>query len=404
MRSKKSKRNRSKRKLSSENRQENAAQQKNIGQQGNKNQQNNKEQKDKTGQQENREQKDKTGQRGYSNWILAGQAFRICFILLGMFVVFRFFLPLFLPFVIALLLAGMLYPVVRWMHRCLRLPVYLAGCLSLTAFLGALVFIVFYVGRALFGQLAAFFENFAVYQAYLTEQVSGLCRGCDRIFRLESGTAIGVLEAAMKVMMERVQTDVLPALTTRTLQFAAGSAVIIGIVLIIIVSALLMIKDMELYRKQLRRWRRYPLVDHVVIGLTGGAAAYLKTQLTLLLIMTAILTVGLALIGNPYALVFGLGIAVFDAFPLLGSGLLLIPWALVKLIAGDYFRALVLAILFLICQVIREVVEPKLLGGKLGVRPVAAMMAVYVGIQLFGIAGVVLGPLGLILLRVLLKT
>ncbi|MDE7212278.1 MAG: AI-2E family transporter, partial [Lachnospiraceae bacterium] len=65
----------------------------------------------------------------------------------------------------------------------------------------------------------------------------------------------------------------------------------------------------------------------------------------------------------------------------------------------DYTQAVVLFLMFLICQVLREVLEPKLLGGKLGIRPVTMMLAIYAGVKLFGVAGVFLGPIGLLLVR-----
>ncbi len=312
------------------------------------------------------------------------------------FLLFRFLLTLVMPFCIAALLAVLLYPAVRLLHRRLHLPVLAGGALVLTTFLSALLIGAFYLGRALINQLVAFFQNFAVYQTFLTERVGGICSGCDRIFRLEHGTVMGVVESAMTVFLERIQTDILPALTAKTLQFAAGTAAILGVVLIVLVSTLMMIKDMEYYRGMLRRLKQTPVFGTVLTNLHGGGAAYLRTQLFILALVALILSLGLFLLRNPYALVIGIAIAVFDAFPVLGSGLILVPWAAVHLFAGRYYQAVVLAILYLICQVIREVLEPRLLSGKLGIRPVSAMIAIYVGLRLFGIAGVILGPLGLI--------
>lgn len=309
---------------------------------------------------------------------------------------FRFFLPLVLPFCIAGLLALVLYPAARLLRRFLHLPLLAGGSIVLVLFLSGLFIGIFFLGRALINQLIAFFQNFSTFQTYLTEQVGGLCSGCDRIFRLEKGTVMGVLESAMNVFFERVQTDILPALTAKTLQFAAGTAAILGVVLIVLVSTLMMIKDMEHYRRAVNRLKQTPVFGAMLSNLQGGSAAYLRTQLILLSLIALILSFGLFLLRNPYALVVGVGIALFDAFPLLGSGLILVPWAAINLFSGHYYEAVVLLILFLICQIIREVLEPKLLSGKLGIRPVSAMMAIYIGAQLFGIAGVLLGPIGLI--------
>ena len=163
----------------------------------------------------------------------------------AVYLAFRFLLPLVLPFVVAGLFAMLLYPIVRFLHRRLRLPVYAAGAFVLLTFLCLLLMAVFSIGQMLLTQMVAFFQNFETYERYLTEQVDGLCIGCDRLLRLEKGTVMGVLSSAMEVLMERIQTDILPALTAKTLKFAAGTAAILGTVLIVIVSTLMVIKDME---------------------------------------------------------------------------------------------------------------------------------------------------------------
>ena len=317
----------------------------------------------------------------------------------AVYLAFRFLLPLVLPFVVAGLFAMLLYPIVRFLHRRLRLPVYAAGAFVLLTFLCLLLMAVFSIGQMLLTQMVAFFQNFETYERYLTEQVDGLCIGCDRLLRLEKGTVMGVLSSAMEVLMERIQTDILPALTAKTLKFAAGTAAILGTVLIVIVSTLMVIKDMEKYREDYKRLCESKYLNGLLGSLRGGGAAYLKTQLLLLALIAAILSAGFFILRNPYALLLGVAIAVFDAFPVLGSGLILVPWALLRLFAGSYTQAIVLLLMFFICQVLREFLEPKLLGGKLGIRPVTMMLAIYAGVKLFGVAGVFLGPIGLLFVR-----
>ena len=102
-------------------------------------------------------------------------------------------------------------------------------------------------------------------------------------------------------------------------------------------------------------------------------------------------------------MLFGVAIGLFDAFPVLGSGLILVPWAVSSFIRGKAFAGAVLLTLFGICQFMREYLEPKLLGGKMGMRPVQSLMAVYVGYELFGVSGLFLGPFGLVLIKSIWK-
>ena len=94
-----------------------------------------------------------------------------------------------------------------------------------------------------------------------------------------------------------------------------------------------------------------------------------------------------------------MGIAVFDAFPVVGSGIILIPWCLIKIIGGDWFAAAVLITIFVIATFLREVMEPRLFAKDVGLKPLPVLVSVYVGIRLFNIGGILLGPIALTILK-----
>ena len=103
--------------------------------------------------------------------------------------------------------------------------------------------------------------------------------------------------------------------------------------------------------------------------------------------------------GSDYAVILGARIAVFDAFPVVGSGVILIPWAIIKMLGGNYYAAAILITVFAIAAFLREVLEPKLFGKELGLKPLYILISVYVGAELLGLAGVLLGPVGLTILK-----
>jgi predicted PurR-regulated permease PerM len=100
----------------------------------------------------------------------------------------------------------------------------------------------------------------------------------------------------------------------------------------------------------------------------------------------------------------GIFIAILDALPIIGSGMILIPWSIIMLINGNIFAAAILITVYLLCQIIREIVEPKLIGNRIGIRPLYTLMSMYVGLKLFGIAGFILGPVGLIIIIAIIKS
>ena len=85
-----------------------------------------------------------------------------------------------------------------------------------------------------------------------------------------------------------------------------------------------------------------------------------------------------------------------------GTGTVLVPWAVVCVIRGSYLQVAILVIMYLLCVLVREGLEPKLLGNRIGIPPLYTLMAVYVGVELFGLLGVILGPFGLVMIRAVL--
>ncbi len=103
--------------------------------------------------------------------------------------------------------------------------------------------------------------------------------------------------------------------------------------------------------------------------------------------------IGLAVLKIPYAFLLALAIAIVDVLPLLGTGVILIPWALIALLTGNVPLAIGLGILYGITTAVRQILEPKLIGDGLGLHPLLSLVTMYAGLRLFGVWGMILAPL-----------
>ena len=117
-----------------------------------------------------------------------------------------------------------------------------------------------------------------------------------------------------------------------------------------------------------------------------------RSYLIIMAVTAAENVVGLWLIGVPRPVVIGLLIGVVDVFPVVGSGTVLLPWALVSLLGGDGVRAACLAALYGGVTLVRQVLEPRIVGGRVGLRPLVTVGCMYVGGKLFGGVGVFAVP------------
>jgi len=130
---------------------------------------------------------------------------------------------------------------------------------------------------------------------------------------------------------------------------------------------------------------------------------WLRAQLTLFSLTFAQLLLGFTLLGSDFALLGAFLTALVDLLPVLGTGTVLIPWALFALLADNAPRALGLVLLYLTTLLVRNIVEPRLLASLAGVPPIVSLAAMYLGFCSFGVGGMLLFPLLLLLTATLIR-
>ena len=122
---------------------------------------------------------------------------------------------------------------------------------------------------------------------------------------------------------------------------------------------------------------------------------YLRSYSLLFLITFGELCLGLLIMGIPYPVLIGLGIAVFDILPVLGTGGILLPWAAILLIMKNHGLAFGILLLYLVILVVRNMLEPRIVGKQIGLHPLATLAALFLGLKLLGLAGLIIFPVAL---------
>lgn len=130
----------------------------------------------------------------------------------------------------------------------------------------------------------------------------------------------------------------------------------------------------------------------------------LKGQLLVSVMIMGFLVVLFWLFRVPYGLLAGIGIGLMDALPVLGAGLFLAPWSLLSFIGGDSATGILMGAAYLGTVVIRQILEPRIVGRHLGLHPLVTMAAMYAGFRLFGVFGLLGGPVLMSVLRAVLKS
>ena len=132
-------------------------------------------------------------------------------------------------------------------------------------------------------------------------------------------------------------------------------------------------------------------------GVIGG---YFLAQFRIMFVVAVILAVGFLFLDVSYGLVLAVLISILDFLPVFGTGTALFPWAAVKLFTGDYGYAAGLLILYVVTQVARQLIQPKIVGDSMGLPPLMTLFLLYLGFKMKGLAGMILAvPIGLIFIN-----
>ncbi|MBQ9983762.1 MAG: AI-2E family transporter [Lachnospiraceae bacterium] len=333
----------------------------------------------------------------------------IVVITVAIYLSFRFLLPLVVPFVIASVVSLVLYPLLRKIYRNSdvwegRKKKWLLA-LSVVGFYAFVLIIFCMLFRYLFDQCESIWLNLPFYQAKLVCVVQDCCLRIDSLLRMDRGVSFGYVEAFFVDSMPAIGdnswtqsvTEWIPKVTTYSVQAAGKLFGLVFEIIVTVMATFFLIQDYEKIRGKMIQTEWGKCVCHAMGTCRETVKAYLKAQGLIMLLDGILCTLAFLLIGQPYYLVLGPLVAVADALPVLGAGLFLIPYAIFLLISGEIGKALVVGVAYVGCVVIRQTTEPKMIGSKTGLPPILTLLSMYVGFQLFGVIGFILGPAGVLI-------
>lgn len=311
----------------------------------------------------------------------------------------KFLLPCLAPFLIAFATAALSEPVVRYLTDKLNLRRPIASALCVLIILLSVVGFVLLVLTRLFDEAVGLLQELPELAAGLTDVMARVERAAQRFVTSLPPAVRDYADAALEnlgsKLLELPTTLSAAALESLGRMAERAPATALFCVTYAIGSFFISISYPEVLafigRQLPERWREKAV--NIKSELREGLGKWLRAELTLMAITFAVLTASFALMGVEYGAVIALVTAFIDALPVLGSGVVLLPWALALLLGGETGRALGLFMTYLVALLTRSCLEPKLLGDSFGVDPAAALLALYAGFKLCGVTGMVLFPI-----------
>lgn len=311
------------------------------------------------------------------------------------YLIIKYILPLVVPFLVAGIIAKLFLPFVQWMHKKTRLPesITIAIILILIFTIGGLLFYI--VGSLLIEQLLQLADHIPFYIQNIMQWFESTMNDTEHLLHLQQGTLIEQVEDIAIYARDGIVKVVMDNWIV-----CAKFFVELGIFFVIFfVATIYWIKERNIITKAKNQSLFQKEINLVLSTTSQVGCAYLKVEGSIMLITTAICVIGLWLMQNPYSILLGIGIGLLDALPFLGTGTIFIPWILLSFILGNLKRAVFLLVLYLICYFMREFMESKLLGNRIGITAIETMISIYVGLKLFGIVGLFIGPIAWILIK-----
>jgi len=318
----------------------------------------------------------------------------------------------FLPFVIAFVLSTLAEPLIRLLTRKFHIKRKIAAPVVLLFFLMVVVLLLVLIVLKLISEAKSFFAAipgfFTSVYYYLNTWLSGIT--IPEWMPPELVESLGNVASDISSIIANLSST-LTGLGKSILKGAYTTAIsfpeILLFTIITIMATFFMAIDREkissVFLKHLpRKWvaRILTLKNDMFTAIFG----YLRAALIIMLITFTELFVGLTIIGVNYSLLLAVLIALWDALPVLGAGGVLIPWSIVTFLLGNTKLGISIFVLYLVILVVRQIIEPRIVGQQIGVHPLLTLMVMYGGLRLIGVAGLILGPIAFILIRNIIST
>lgn len=333
------------------------------------------------------------------------------------YLVFKYAIFVVMPFLLGFTVAALINPIVRFLSRRYDLKRRPAGIMLLLLFyatIGMLITIGVVRLTVLFGEFSG--ELPFLYRDKLEPALNKLFgyinSFVDRLYAIFGGESqvlserLGGIFTSIKSSLGDTISDISVKALTRLSSAAAAIPGIIIELLFAVISSFFFTVDYENILSLAKRLLPKRTVD-LLCRLRGRvfkvAGKYLRSYALILLITFGELSLGLVLLGVDNAVLIAFCIALFDILPVAGTGGIMIPWAIFSLIGGDWGFAVGLVVIWAVITIVRNIIEPKIVGRQVGLHPLLALIAMFVGTKLFGIIGLFLLPLTLAIVLPLLR-
>lgn len=315
------------------------------------------------------------------------------------------FIKFFLPFVVGWVIAMIANPLVKFMERKLKIVRKHGTVLIIVLVLALVIFAVYVAGSNIARQVVDMVQDIPQIAEAFQSDWEDIQKNLSVVYEK---VPEGIQDKLSEVYDDVVVSlgDMLSNLGAPTVNavgsFAQNIPSVLISVIMTVLSSYFFIADKENIEEAVRKYTPESVKKYVGLivkefkRIVGG---YFAAQLKIMCVVMVLLFVGFLILRIKYAILLAILIAILDMLPFFGTGTALCPWALFKLLSGDYRVAVGLLIIYGVTQLVRQLIQPKIVGDTIGLDPLATLVFMYIGYKLSGVLGMILAiPIGMILI------
>ncbi len=329
------------------------------------------------------------------------------------YLLFKYALYAVIPFVLAAVLGAVISPASDRLAKKTKIPKKIISVFLILLIFAAISLFVFFVISHLVREISDLLSRLESDPDTVSDFISGIGSSLSS-FGERFGFLRGILESEVGVdvnmLLENSLRSILSSLSGAIPSLAVGfvskipSALLF--IAVFIISTFYFATDEGSISKGMTsflpdRWQEK--LPTVKAKLKTTLVGYLKAYLLIMLLTFTEVFLGLSILRVKYAFLAAILIAIVDILPILGTGTVLVPWAVISYISKDPRTGTGLLILYAITLIVRQLSEPKLVGDNIGLHPLATLASVYIGIVTIGFSGIFIGPMVALLLKNALK-
>lgn len=314
-----------------------------------------------------------------------------------------FVLELFLPFILGYLFSLLVNPLADKLQKKMKIPRGLSAVLVIVLIVGILGGILTFAIWKIIDEARMLYDQFPAIYISMRDGMRSLGEKWSTVYvNLPANIqeALTALGDAVSDKAASIINNVSAPVVNHAGNFAKALPRVFIAVIVFLLSSYFMVSESRSVSEAVKRFtsprlaERLSLIKREIKKYLGG---YLKAQGILMMIAFVIMFIGLSIFDIQYALLIALGIAIVDALPFFGSGLILWPWTVVEFLNGDIKLGIGLICIYVAVTIMRRFAEPKLVSTGMGMHPLLTLMSMYVGYKTLSIGGLILGPIILML-------